>query len=65
MNRRGGALCARERLRIQLLLRLSLNFAMLAEDGREGEAKDKERMHAALMAAVVCGIWKDRTKLGP
>ena len=46
-------------------MRLSLNFAMLAEDGREGEAKEKERMHEALMAAVVCGIWKDRTKLGP
>ena len=42
VNRRGGALCARDRLRIQLLLRLSLNFAMLAEDGREGEAKEKE-----------------------
>ena len=64
VNRRGGALCAPEQLRIQLLLRLSLNFAMLAEDGREGEAKEKERMHAAAMAAVVCGIWKDRTELG-
>jgi len=49
VNRRGDALCARELLRIQLLLRLSLNFAMLAEDGREGEAKEKERMHAALI----------------
>ena len=65
VRRRGDALCARERLRIQLLLRLSLNFAMLAEDGRGGEAKEKERMHAAAMAAVVCGIWKDRTELGP
>ena len=65
VNRRGGALYARERLKIQLLLRLSLNFAMLAEDGREREAKEKERMHAAPMAAVVCGIWKDRTELGP
>ena len=65
VNRRGDALCARELLRIQLLLRLSLNFAMLAEDGREGDAKEKERMHAAAMAAVVCGIGKDRTEHGP
>lgn len=46
-------------------MRLVLNFAMLADDGREGKAQKRERVHAAGIAAVVCGIWKDRTELGP
>ena len=63
LNRRGGVLCSRERLRINLLLRLVLRFATLAEDGREGEEQEREKHHAAGFALVVCEIWRYRTEL--
>ena len=66
VNRRYGALCARERLRIRRLLQLVMNFAQLAESDALGEeAQRRERHHAALLAAIVCNIWQDRTRLGP
>ena len=43
-----------------------MNFAQLAEsDARGEEAQRRERHHAALIAAIVCNIWQDRTRLGP
>ena len=66
VNRRYGALCARERLRIRRLLQLVMNFAQLAESDALGEEVQRiERHHAALIAAIVCNIWHDRTRLGP
>lgn len=48
------------------LLQVVLSFAQLAEPDKQGEeAQRRERHHAALVAAVVCNIWKDRTRLGP
>ena len=38
----------------------------LAEsDARGEEAQRRERHHAALIAAIVCRIWQDRTRIGP
>ena len=52
VNRRYGALCARERLRIRRLLQLVMNFAQLAESDALGEeAQRRERRRAALIAA--------------
>ena len=66
VNRRYGALSSRDRLRIHGLLQVVLAFAQLAESDLQGEeAQRRERHHAALVAAVVCNIWKDRTSLGP
>ena len=66
VNRRHGALCSRERLRIHRLLQLVMSFAQLAESDRLGEeAQRRERNHAAMIAAIVCNIWQDRTQLGP
>ena len=43
-----------------------MNFPQLAEsDAREEEAQRRERHHAVLIAAIVCYIWQDRTRLGP
>ena len=43
-----------------------MNFPQLAEsDARGEEAQRRERHHAALIAAIVCNIWQDRTHLGP
>ena len=43
-----------------------MNFSQLAEsDARGEEAQRRERHHAALIAAIVCRIWQDRTRLGP
>ena len=39
VNRRYGALCARERLRIRRLLQLVMNFAQLAESDALGEVR--------------------------
>ena len=43
-----------------------MNLSQLAESdaGRE-EAQNRERHHAALIAAIVCRIWQDRTRIGP
>ena len=61
-----AALCVRERLRIERLLQLVITFPQLAEsDARGEEAQRRERHHAALIAAIVCRIWQDRTRLGP
>ena len=38
----------------------------LAEsDARGEEAQRRERHHAALIAAIVCRIWQDSTRVGP
>ena len=34
-------------------------------DARPEEAQYRERHHAALIAAIVCRIWQDRTRIGP
>ena len=48
------------------MLQLVMNFAQLAESDALGEeTQRRERHHAALIAAIVCNIWQDRTRLGP
>ena len=43
-----------------------MNFPQLAEsDARGEEAERRERLHAALIAAIVCDIWQGQTSLGP
>ena len=43
-----------------------MNLSQLAEsDARRQEAQLRERHHAALIAAIVCRIWQDRTRIGP
>ena len=50
----------------QRLLQVVVNFSQLAEsDARGEEAQRRERHHAALIAAIVCRIWQDRTRIGP
>ena len=52
--------------RIQRLLQVVVNFPQLAEsDPRGEEAQRRERHHAVLIAAIVCRIWQDRTRIGP
>ena len=34
-------------------------------DARGEEAQRRERHHAILIAAIVCHVWQDRTRLGP
>ena len=61
---RSASVC--ERLNIQRLLQVVVNFAQLAEsDARGEEAQRRKLHHAALIAAIVCNIWQDRTRLGP
>ena len=48
------------------MLQVVVNFSQLAEsDARGEEAQRRERDHAALIAAIVCRIWQDRTRIGP
>ena len=48
------------------MLQVVVNFSQLAEsDARGEEAQRRERDHAALIAAIVCRIWRDRTRIGP
>ena len=48
------------------MLQAVVNFSQLAEsDARREEAQRRERHHAALIAAIVCRIWQDRTRIGP
>ena len=43
-----------------------MNLSQLAKsDARREEAQYRERHHAALIAAIVCRIWQDRTRIGP
>ena len=43
-----------------------VNFSQLAESDARGEkVQRKKRHHAALIAAIVCRIWQDRTRIGP
>ena len=43
-----------------------MNLSQLAEsDARREEAQHRERHHAALIAAIVCRIWRDKTRIGP
>ena len=43
-----------------------MNLSQLAEsDAHREEAQHRERHHAALIAAIVCRIWQDRTRIGP
>ena len=51
---------------IQRLLQVVVNLPQLAEsDARGEEAQRRERHHAALIAAIVCRIWQDRTRICP
>ena len=53
-------------LRIQRLLQAVMNLSQLAEsDARREKAQHRERHHAALIAAIVCRILQDRTRIGP
>ena len=48
------------------MLQAVVNFSQLAESDAGGEeAQRRERHHAALMAAIVCRIWQDRSRIGP
>ena len=40
-------------------------FAAAESDARRGKVHHKERHHAALIAAIACRIWQDRTRIGP
>ena len=52
---------ARERLGIQHLLEVAMNFAQLAKSNARGEeAQGREQYHA-----IVCNIWQDQTRFGP
>ena len=43
-----------------------MNLSQLAEsDARREEDQNRERHNAALIAAIVCRIWRDRTRIGP
>ena len=42
-----------------------VNFSQLAESDAREEAQRRERHRAALIAAIVCRIWQDRTRIGP
>ena len=43
-----------------------MNLPQLTEsDARGQETHRRERHHAALIAAIVCHIWQDRTRIGP
>ena len=42
-----------------------VNFSQLAESDAREEAQRRERHRAALIAAIVCRIWQDRTRVGP
>ena len=54
------------RSRIQRLPQVVMNFLQLAESDACGEeALRRERHYASLIAAIVCRIWQDRTRLGP
>ena len=67
-------MCSRQVTRLVLrsasvtkrLLQAVVNLSQLAEsDARQEEAQHRERHHAALIAAIVCRIWQDRTRIGP
>ena len=48
------------------MLQAVMNLSQLAEsDARRQEAQLRERHHAASIAAIVCRIWQDRTRIGP
>ena len=47
--------------RIQRLLQAVMNLTQLAES----DAQHRERHHASLIAAIVCRIGQDRTRIGP
>ena len=50
----------------QRLLQFAMNCGQLAEqDARGEEVERREQQHAALIAAIVCNIWPERTRLGP
>ena len=49
----------------QRLMQAVVNLSQLAEsDARREEDQHRERHHAALIAAIVCRIWQDRTCIG-
>ena len=48
------------------MLQVVVNFPQLVDsDARGEEAQRRERLHAALIVAIVCRIWQDRTRIGP
>ena len=48
------------------MLQVVVNFPQLVEsDARGEEAQRRERLHAALIVAIVCRIWQDRARIGP
>ena len=61
-----AALCVREQGFSACLLQAVVNFSQLAESDAHGEeAQRRERLDAALIAAIVCRIWQDRNRIGP
>ena len=49
----------------QRFLQAVVNPSQLAQsDARREEAQHRDRHHAALIAAIVCRIWQDRTRIG-
>ena len=55
-----AALCVRDQG-----LQAVMNLSQVAQsDARREEAQHRERRHAALIAAIVCRIWEDRTRIG-
>ena len=58
--------CVRDQGFSACLLQAMVNLSQLAEsDARREEAQHREGHHAALIAAIVCRIWQDRTRIGP
>ena len=48
------------------MLHAVVNLSQLVEsDARREEAQHRERHQAALIAAIVCRIWQDRSRIGP
>ena len=57
--------CVRDQGFSACLLQAMVNLSQLAEsDARREEAQHREGHHAALIAAIVCRIWQDRTRIG-
>ena len=48
------------------MLQAVMNLSQLTEsDARREEAQHRGRHHATLIAAMMCFIWQDRTRIGP
>lgn len=65
INRRYGALCAGERVRVKLLLRQSMALFISAENQEDEDEANRLRHLGAMVVMVVCRIWRDETELAP